>query len=92
MCRCSIRKCIPQKVCGDTKYDRESCQILYPLSNSVSPCHILYPLSRAIHIIDMQVCLYYLPPADRPGTGDYKMPDVRPCVRAFVRPSVRHVL
>ena len=25
---------------------------------------------------------YYLPPADRPGTGDYKMPSVRACVRS----------
>ena len=31
---------------------------------------------------------FYLPPADRPGTGDYKMPDVRPCVRPSVRPFV----
>ena len=30
---------------------------------------------------------YYLPPADRPGTGDYKMP----CVRVGVRASVRHI-
>ena len=25
---------------------------------------------------------FYLPPADRPGTGDYKMPCVRACVRS----------
>ena len=25
---------------------------------------------------------YYLPPADRPGTGDYKMPSVRASVRS----------
>ena len=30
---------------------------------------------------------FYLPPADRPGTGDYKMI----CVRASVRVSVCHV-
>ena len=30
------------------------------------------------------VAYYYLPPADRPGTGDYKMPSVRACVRPFV--------
>ena len=30
---------------------------------------------------------YYLPPADRPGTGDYKMPSVRACVRVCVRSS-----
>ena len=27
---------------------------------------------------------YYLPPADRPGTGDYKMLSVRACVRVLV--------
>ena len=26
--------------------------------------------------------IFYLPPADRPGTGDYKMPDVCPSVRS----------
>ena len=25
---------------------------------------------------------FYLPPADRPGMGDYKMPCVRACVRS----------
>ena len=34
---------------------------------------------------------YYLPPADRPGTGDYKMPCVRASVHAWVRASVRHI-
>ena len=37
----------------------------------------------------LKINTFYLLPADRPGTGDYKMPDVRPCVRACVRPSVR---
>ena len=27
---------------------------------------------------------HYLPPADGPGTGDYKMPNVRSCVRSLV--------
>ena len=29
-----------------------------------------------------RICSFYLPPADRPGTGDYKMPTVRACVRS----------
>ena len=28
---------------------------------------------------------FYLLPADRPGTGDYKMPDVRPCITFYKR-------
>ena len=31
---------------------------------------------------------FYLPPADRPGTGDYKMPDVCLCVRLCVCPCI----
>ena len=38
-----------------------------------------------------KTAFYYLPPADRPGMGDYKMPSVRASVRPCVRASVRHV-
>ena len=38
--------------------------------------------------MDVVPCSYYLPPADRPGMGDYKMPSVRACVRPCVRPFV----
>ena len=34
--------------------------------------------------LDIKNVHFYLPPAYRPGTGDYKMPSVRACVRPFV--------
>ena len=48
-----------------------------------------YQIYSNIFIRQVIIISFYLPPADRPGTGDYKMPDVRACVRPSVRLSVR---
>ena len=47
--------------------------------------------SEDIPFYFLNICDFYLPPADRPGTGDYKMPSVRASARVCVRASVRHV-
>ena len=51
---------------------------------------IWYTLFRTLHLPTAAISRshFYLPPADRPGTGDYKMPDVHPSVRACVSPFV----
>ena len=53
---------------------------------SVSNFWFVFTLDK-IHKNIHHLSRFYLPLADRPGTGDYKMP----CVRASVRVSVRHV-
>ena len=77
------------------------CSVIYismsaiepPYPNLSSECfwqlNVLYSQWHVCEMLNSRWQYYYLPPADRPGTGDYKMPDVRPCVRPCVRPSVR---
>ena len=43
-----------------------------------------YVTYRSVKDTDNVSPHFYLPPADRPGTGDYKMPSVRACVRPFL--------
>ena len=73
-------------LCADLPF-RLLC--MFCLNSTLFLLLIFRPKKYHAIVILLQLTHFYLPPADRPGTGDYKMPDVRPSVRPCVCASVR---